>query len=127
MNLNTSYNQIAYTKIGWVVHVTGEVRIASDSSISGNVRFSLPYTIGDLSQTSEYVVGNVHLSGHGDANIDDNKTFIYATGGNAYFEIAHVADDDTFAFLTNANVDTCLLYTSPSPRDLSTSRMPSSA
>ena len=24
-------------------------------------------------------------------------------------------------------VDTCLLYTSPSPRDLSTSRMPSSA
>ena len=27
----------------------------------------------------------------------------------------------------DANVDTCLLYTSPSPRDLSTSRMPSSA
>ena len=25
------------------------------------------------------------------------------------------------------NVDSCLLYTSPSPRDLSTSRMPSSA
>jgi len=27
----------------------------------------------------------------------------------------------------NAYVSTCLLYTSPSPRDLSTSRMPSSA
>ena len=27
----------------------------------------------------------------------------------------------------NEVVDTCLLYTSPSPRDLSTSRMPSSA
>ena len=27
----------------------------------------------------------------------------------------------------NANVHSCLLYTSPSPRDLSTSRMPSSA
>ena len=27
----------------------------------------------------------------------------------------------------NALLDTCLLYTSPSPRDLSTSRMPSSA
>ena len=26
-----------------------------------------------------------------------------------------------------ANIATCLLYTSPSPRDLSTSRMPSSA
>ena len=29
--------------------------------------------------------------------------------------------------LYNAEVGTCLLYTSPSPRDLSTSRMPSSA
>ena len=28
---------------------------------------------------------------------------------------------------SNAELDTCLLYTSPSPRDLSTSRMPSSA
>ena len=29
--------------------------------------------------------------------------------------------------LADAMYDTCLLYTSPSPRDLSTSRMPSSA
>ena len=29
--------------------------------------------------------------------------------------------------VTWENTDTCLLYTSPSPRDLSTSRMPSSA
>ena len=28
---------------------------------------------------------------------------------------------------TLVNINTCLLYTSPSPRDLSTSRMPSSA
>ena len=30
-------------------------------------------------------------------------------------------------FLNDNNITTCLLYTSPSPRDLSTSRMPSSA
>ena len=29
--------------------------------------------------------------------------------------------------VTITNIDPCLLYTSPSPRDLSTSRMPSSA
>ena len=29
--------------------------------------------------------------------------------------------------MVSANENTCLLYTSPSPRDLSTSRMPSSA
>ena len=31
------------------------------------------------------------------------------------------------AFAESLRGDTCLLYTSPSPRDLSTSRMPSSA
>ena len=30
-------------------------------------------------------------------------------------------------YLSNVKVTACLLYTSPSPRDLSTSRMPSSA
>ena len=32
-----------------------------------------------------------------------------------------------FALAELGNIYTCLLYTSPSPRDLSTSRMPSSA
>ena len=37
-------------------------------------------------------------------------------------------DDDVFCFsLRLGSNTTCLLYTSPSPRDLSTSRMPSSA
>eukprot|EP00831_Metopus_contortus_P039372 TRINITY_DN30868_c0_g1_i1.p2 TRINITY_DN30868_c0_g1~~TRINITY_DN30868_c0_g1_i1.p2 ORF type:complete len:123 (-),score=18.96 TRINITY_DN30868_c0_g1_i1:80-448(-) len=35
--------------------------------------------------------------------------------------------DDVLTFAHVLCVDTCLLYTSPSPRDLSTSRMPSSA
>ena len=36
-------------------------------------------------------------------------------------------DIDLNVPLASAAMDTCLLYTSPSPRDLSTSRMPSSA
>ena len=43
----------------------------------------------------------------------------------------HSADDgycpSTLVMAGAAAVKTCLLYTSPSPRDLSTSRMPSSA
>ena len=35
--------------------------------------------------------------------------------------------DSSLEKLPQTHVDTCLLYTSPSPRDLSTSRMPSSA
>ena len=34
---------------------------------------------------------------------------------------------DIFENIKSQNINTCLLYTSPSPRDLSTSRMPSSA
>ena len=33
----------------------------------------------------------------------------------------------SYSFVAKMISDTCLLYTSPSPRDLSTSRMPSSA
>ena len=41
-------------------------------------------------------------------------------------DLQHNDDDDEGRDLTSA-INTCLLYTSPSPRDLSTSRMPSSA
>ena len=44
--------------------------------------------------------------------------------------IPHTIELTTFGNLTigdSVNVEVCLLYTSPSPRDLSTSRMPSSA
>ena len=36
----------------------------------------------------------------------------------------HIRDEDVAIF---SKIKSCLLYTSPSPRDLSTSRMPSSA
>ena len=35
--------------------------------------------------------------------------------------------DTTHTTITRSGANSCLLYTSPSPRDLSTSRMPSSA
>ena len=43
--------------------------------------------------------------------------------------VAYVAsDDEVRSFAVGfSDVEACLLYTSPSPRDLSTSRMPSSA
>ena len=41
--------------------------------------------------------------------------------------IKHLYSIDQVAYIRFASVYSCLLYTSPSPRDLSTSRMPSSA
>ena len=42
-----------------------------------------------------------------------------------YVELLAINDFEEFG--QQVSTDTCLLYTSPSPRDLSTSRMPSSA
>ena len=44
----------------------------------------------------------------------------------AWDKIADLNTSDE-ALITHVNNTICLLYTSPSPRDLSTSRMPSSA
>ena len=41
--------------------------------------------------------------------------------------VAGICCENTGLTAPNGGVYTCLLYTSPSPRDLSTSRMPSSA
>ena len=48
---------------------------------------------------------NVHLSAHGNADIDDNKLLIYITEDSSFFRIAHIADDDTFTWITHASVD----------------------
>ena len=44
-----------------------------------------------------------------------------------YNEAVRIAVNVTLANCGAGSTTTCLLYTSPSPRDLSTSRMPSSA
>ena len=46
------------------------------------------------------------------------------TGADLHY-VGSITIDE--ALLDAANIAPCLLYTSPSPRDLSTSRMPSSA
>ena len=52
-------------------------------------------------------------------------------GQNYKEEVVHAVDDVNFSIFKGEIVgvvgESCLLYTSPSPRDLSTSRMPSSA
>ena len=57
--------------------------------------------------------------------VEQKGEHIIAGAINLMEYIETTFDEDTAADLTKRLV--CLLYTSPSPRDLSTSRMPSSA
>ena len=54
----------------------------------------------------------------------DSKT-VYYTGDSKWSEA--LSERKSYISESAAQAQICLLYTSPSPRDLSTSRMPSSA
>ena len=53
-----------------------------------------------------------------------SMAFLFAVGSTT---TAHANDHYDDLPVKSVTATTCLLYTSPSPRDLSTSRMPSSA
>ena len=78
-----------------------------------NVQHDAPVSLVYQCTQHPAMVGNIYIVGQYLANGADNRivTATSAYGLNA---------ESTFTY-------TCLLYTSPSPRDLSTSRMPSSA
>ena len=73
---------------------------------------------------------NIGTIGH----VDHGKTTLTAAI-TKYLALQGKADFEDYASIDKApeerergiTINTCLLYTSPSPRDLSTSRMPSSA
>ena len=105
-----------------------------DIALTGSPDWGITYdTDGDLGTTGDQVtVNNINTSPY---------TITNATAGT--YELVSVTDQGcsggtvsgTFTVTENptpvlsvpADICACLLYTSPSPRDLSTSRMPSSA
>ena len=76
---------------------------------------SCPYYTDFWGQKNEVHVGSTVLTL--DMDNDNDKEVIL---GDVSFNSINI-------LYNSGNPDTCLLYTSPSPRDLSTSRMPSSA
>ena len=63
----------------------------------------------------------------GDVMEDVGQTVAADLGKECFFRKLDVSSDDNWAQFVKATVETCLLYTSPSPRDRTRSRMPSSA
>ena len=91
-----------------------------------------PAVLGGISGDSTY------MNGANDVSCNLVSSIVYVTGGYSNsIAVINVADPsnpsrvsgiiDTNLWGARGIVYDCLLYTSPSPRDLSTSRMPSSA
>ena len=94
------------------VNNTGNLYIINNSVVRSGTAFS--YMM--------FVEGEIQVV---DSAMEDMRTIRMMTLAPAStFENATISDWEWYGFWV---VNTCLLYTSPSPRDLSTSRMPSSA
>ena len=83
---------------------------------------------GDLEFTGGLRVDG-HIKGHVSAQDSNNGTLVLSESGviEGDVNVPHVVINGTVRGNIASTGHVCLLYTSPSPRDLSTSRMPSSA
>jgi hypothetical protein len=100
-----SWTDCAYTKIGRVVHVQGEV--APDNStdtISGSVRFSLPFAVTALTDGAENAYGTAYLGNNGTTLA--HNMWSQAMTGQSYFQVRMRADDGTTSHLAGSQVDT---------------------
>ena len=123
----------------------GDVRYARERVLEGKLGevdtfFADEYTLnGDIAEYPKPVIalidgiamgGGLGISAHGSHRVVTDKTFASMPEMN----IGYVTDvgmayaaQRAVGTRGKASPELCLLYTSPSPRDLSTSRMPSSA
>ncbi len=93
--LNSSQNTLAYTKIGRLVTITGEINVSSVSSPSGSPRMSLPFVIAanatdrDSNFASQPVSYSVPFSsGH--------PPFAYGNSNNAFVNLYFMSDNGAF-------------------------------
>ena len=75
--------------------------------------------------------GNTHQFAEAVAAVSGGRVFDLSDYDITYYDYKHQNESDDFLELMRTLVDAdhivCLLYTSPSPRDKTVSRMPSSA
>ena len=104
--LHTSYNKLSYTKIGRMVHVSGYISIASESSPNGNIAISLPFTVGANtgSALNKYSAVTVSLRSHGSTGITNVIGAPQPT--NTFMNILSVAADGTHTWMDHTDVDT---------------------
>ena len=93
----------AYTKIGRNVFINGQLNITGESSPSGQILVSLPFTTASLTETSDGSAITIMIQSHGGSF---NQPTGFTQQGEAYFRLWSVEDDGTLSVLGAADVDT---------------------
>ena len=104
ITLNSSYDTFFYTKIGNLVHISGYIRISSVSSPTGTIRFTIPFPVANLGDSSSAILvyANNLASGSvtdmwAECSNNNSYVYIYAGGGTGV--------SGTSAQQTHANSD----------------------
>ena len=110
ITLNTSYDDLAYTKIGNTVHVHGRIRVSSVSSPVGVAKLSMPFASANLAGDAGRVSGVCYMQG-GSNNM--NEYGIHPTvEGHAYVELARMSGDAFDTTIANHFSGNELVYVS---------------
>jgi hypothetical protein len=96
-------NTLRYTKIGRLVHIQGLLAITSDSSASGDIKISLPFTAGDGTDLSGRSYGSCQIYNHG-GTISGN-TSVEIVEGNNFCKLLEVEDNGDRDYLDEGDVD----------------------
>ena len=101
--LSTNSDTLQYTKIGRLVTVQGMLGVTSESSPSGNLRVSLPFTAPSLTDDSDYALYAMGLSNHG-STITGTKFLFVQPGSVAWLYCLN--SDGTSNYIDHTEVDT---------------------
>ena len=82
---NASFDQLAYTKVGRLVTVTGRLYLSAISSPVGTIRITMPFTVADLNERSESGAATVTMLNVTGANVADFVALFI--NGSAVLEI----------------------------------------
>ena len=96
----TGWTQMAYTKIGRLVTVTGQIEISASSSPSGNARISLPFAVAS---TNAQFSARVAIGLRGRSTSNDGIILTDAVNANAYFRLIQITDAGVLSFLGSSN------------------------
>ena len=86
----STQNSLAYTKVGRLVTVVGRITVDGESSPSGSLILSLPFTVGSLAESPDaYYNNSCVFDNHSDS--DTNANIVgYVQGGDTHLKFYQV-------------------------------------
>lgn len=94
--------RLGYTKNGRVAHVQGEINVTGESSPSGQLRVSLPFTAGTLTDDSDRSKTACFLTNHGGTIV---TAFAAVYPGEAYARLYAMSDAGVVTAIDETSVD----------------------